>query len=186
MHLQQSLVVPTLYLTECKAYHANMTAPRCADSLTHLDSLPIAGQCLCQIIRLRKNKPSPVFPHPYLWNLREEGKTVAQWWCFTHNPQPLWVHRLPLWNLPSHIGFTLRPITHTHTHSLKYYSSAWSAWMLDYCAVDRLVQLLDAAMRLCLHLRKTIQWNQSQWEVKIVPWWKCVGFKIEILDALRG
>lgn len=127
---------------------------------------------------------APVLPHPYLWNLREEGKRVAQWWCFTHNPQSLWVHRLPLWKLPSHIGVTLRPIT--HTHSLKYYSSAWNAWMLDYCAVDRVVQLLDSAMRLCLHLRKTIQWNQSQWEFKIVPWWKCVGFKIEILDALRG
>ena len=146
----------------------------------HCQSMPLSDYLGQEEQALSCSSPSPPLGSK---RGRKESSPTSEW-CFMHNPGSLWGHRLPLWGLPIHVGSTLRPITHTLFEVLLQCTET-SAWMLDSRAVDGLVQLLDAAMRPCLHLRKTIQWKQSQLEVKIVPWWKCVGLKVEIFNALR-
>lgn len=129
--------------------------------LAHYQSMPLP----CYLGQEGQARSSS-FPHPQVWDLREERRAAKLYSSVLCLPQALALRGqgfLPVLSYRELQLLSYRPDAETHhTHCLSCYSSAWKlAHECNSWAADELVQVLSEAMRSYLHIWYRPERNNS-------------------------
>jgi len=146
--------------------HKQESTQKCWESdtfvfLAHYQSMPLP-----RYLGQEGQAHSSSFPHPQVWDLREERRAAKLYSSVLCLPQSLALRGqgfLPVLSYRELQLLSYRPDAETHhTHCLSCYSSAWKlAHKCNFWGADELVQVLSEAMRSYLHIWYRPERNNS-------------------------